>query len=197
MPARTLLFAAATVLAGVVRAQAATTAQAAPLTPQVAFESFLRVAVTVGRPVTQLAHIWPTPLTSALVPRRFSLTAAHEIALELGGSLSTRDGDERVRRVIWDERVVDTVALTRRVGELLRQLERLAGPAERCSDPLGPPAYLFAGQFVAREWRRGIAEQRTRLTWAVIPGDRYVITVTVGDSADDSKEMYACDTKLP
>lgn len=196
MPIRTLLVTAATVLAGVVHAQAAT-GPAATFTPQAAFESFLRVAATVGKPVAELARIWPAPLTSASSPRRFSVTAAHVIAFDLSASFSTRDGDERVRRMIWDERVVDTVALTRRVGELMRRLERVAGPAERCSDPLGPPANLFADQFVAREWRRGIAEQPTRLTWAVISGGRYVITVTVGDSPDDSNGMYSCDTKWP
>lgn len=196
MSLRTLLFTAATITAGIVNAQSAT-APAAPLAPQAAFESFLRVAAMVGKPVTELASIWPAPLTSPSSPRRFSVTAAHTIEIDIDGNQALRDSVARVRRAIWDERVRDTVALGRRVGELMRQLERLVGPVERCSDPLGPPAYLFVGQRVARTWRRGLAGQPTQLVWDVAPDDRLGITVTVGTFADNGVTAFACDAKRP
>ncbi len=196
MPTRTLLFTAAMVLAGVVHAQV-TTAPTAPLTPQLAFESFLRVAATVGKPTAELARIWPAPLTSASSPREFSLTPAHRIVIDEDGEKVTRDSVPRVRRAMWDERVSDTIALARRVTELMTQLQRIAGPVERCSGLMGPPAYLFALQTVTRTWRKGLAGQPTKLTWDVSAGERYAITITVSEFAGSGDAAFACDAKRP
>lgn len=193
MRTRTLLFSAATALSGTLHAQASTS----PVSPQAAFDSFLRVAATVGKPVAALEPIWPTSLNSPSSPRRFSVTAAHTIVIDVGGEPSARDSASRVRRVLWDERVTDTLVLRRRVGEVMRQLERIAGPVERCSDPLGPPAYLFAIQSVARGWQRGVAGQPTQLVWEVGASGSYAITVTVGEFALNTDAAYACSAKFP
>ena len=196
MPLRTLLFTSATLAAGILSAQPAAV-PVAPLAPQSAFESFLRVAATVGKPVTELARIWPAPLTSASSPRRLSVTAAHAIEIDIDGTQAPRDSLARVRRATWAERVADTVALARRVTELMTQLQRIAGPVERCSGLMGPPAYLFALQTVTRSWQKGLAGQPTRLTWDVNEGARYSITIIVGEFAGGSGAEFACDAKRP
>jgi hypothetical protein len=189
------LVTAATVLAGATQAQV----PAAPLEPATAFESFLRVASMVGKPSAELVRIWPASLTSKSLPRRFRVTAAHTIEVEIGGTMLPSESDDRVRLALWDERVADTTTLRRRVGELMRQLERLVGPVEQCSDPIGPPAYLFVDQRVARTWRRGLAGHPTQLVWQVASGDYKAIsiTVTVGALAESAGAAYACDAKRP
>ncbi|MDZ7630926.1 MAG: hypothetical protein U5K74_06110 [Gemmatimonadaceae bacterium] len=177
-----------------VRTSEAQVAQMAP-TPQVAFDRFLRMAATVGQPAAALNPLFPTAPSAGAIPERYSITAAHTIVIGTRGRSGDRDSVPTVSIVTWRERVADTIALRRRVSETMQQIERIAGRVERCGDPLGPPAYLFAPQTVTRSWSRGVAERPTQLVWEVGPGADFSITVRVGQFADTGSATYSCDAK--
>ncbi len=170
---------------------------ASPMTPVAAFESFARVAATVGQPTTALTRLWPQTLDARGETAMLSLTAAHLLTVRIVDDVQRRDGVRRVASAEFQERVADTLVLRRRALELMRQIAPGAALPDRCEPPLGAPGYLFVPQRVARQWNRGLAGQSTQLVWEVGPGSVYVISVRVGAALDAGPAMLACDARLP
>lgn len=168
-----------------------------PMTPAAAFESFSRVAATVGQPTTALARLWPQPLDARAETATLQVSASHLLTVRTAGDSQRTDGVQRVTAADFHERVADTLVLRRRVMELMRLIAKGSVVPDRCDTPLGPPAYLFAPQRVARHWRRGLADQPTQLVWEVAPGSVYLISVHVGASLDAGAAMIGCDARMP
>jgi hypothetical protein len=167
---------------------------AAPVTPQAAVESFLRVASFVGKPMTELARIWPK--YAGQDSHELLLTAAHRIRVSVNRPAGAADSGGRVMSVGLTESISDTLTLARRVSESMQLLQRKYGAPDRCSDPLGPPAYLFASQHVTRGWRAGPAGQPLTLQWVVTGEKDYEITMSVSQVVNPDASM-ACDAKMP
>ncbi len=162
--------------------------------PAESFAAFLRVAGTTGQALASLKGIWPYPLNErGEYQREWQITGAHRISVDV----NTYGDTSRVSGVRWHERVADTASLRRRVTELHARLEQASGPAERCNDPLGPPAYLFSPQHVERVWTRGVAGAPTRLTWVVSSNAVYEISIDVGLFPDDRPLLRSCEPKAP
>ncbi len=169
---------------------------AAPVvTPQAAFESFLRVAEFTGRPNKALTARWP-----ALLPRaggeRLFLTAAHHLSVSVANLRSGPDSSV-VEQVALLEYVPDTIALGTRIREVMQVLQAVHGEPDLCSSPLGPPGYFFAVQTVARSWRSGIGNQHTRVEWWRTADARFGITVEVSATAVGDSDLLPCNAKLP
>ena len=188
--ARLLALVAFTAMASPMAAQSV----AAALTPESAVESFLRVAAFVGKPMAVLARSWPKH--EGQDSHELLLTAAHRIHVSVDAVGGANDSVARVLSVSLTERVSDTLALVRRVSESLRLLQRKFGAPDRCSDPLGPPAYLFAPQDVTRGWRAGPSGQPLTLQWSVTKDRDYTITMSVAPLVNPAPTM-GCDAKMP
>jgi hypothetical protein len=167
-----------------------------PLSPADAFQSFARLAALIDQPVSALVSHWPAPLPSGSDRYRLDLTAAHNVEVRMGDGLARRDA-RRVESVTFAARAADTLALKAQVLDIVRRIEVTSGPAERCADPFGPPAYLYAPQRVTRFWSHGVSGHPTRLVWDVNPGSSLSITVIVGRAADNGDAKLACDSKMP
>jgi hypothetical protein len=188
---RSLILGAAT--CGIVAMFSAPGAYGQPL-PSVAFASFVRVAATTGQPLASLTKVWPYPIDARRDRQhKWGITAAHEVTVTLESS-----GDSaRVSGVRWFETVPDSASLRQRVSDIMAQLQRAAGPAELCSDPMGPPAYLFSTQHVERVWKRGLASAQTILNWDVLANDRYSIAVDVGPFTAAQGALHTCASGRP
>jgi hypothetical protein len=163
-----------------------------------AYDSFLRIAGFVDKPVAELSRAWP--VFSVLAPESgmLSLSAAHRISVSFGAVRSPGAAtSDRVERVTYIELLPDTLLLRQHTLELIQRITADYGAATLCQLPLGPPAYLYAPQRVARFWKRGVAGQPTQLRWEVATGPVYVITIDVGGSIDAERGSLACDSRMP
>jgi len=168
----------------------------AAMTPEAAFESFVRVTATLGQPVTALQRIWPAPLTASATSSELALTAAQRVTVTLSEA-SPRDTIRRVVAVHFIDVAADTVALRAHVQRMEQRLQSLIGAPNLCAAPLGAPAQLHAAQSVARVWSRGLAGQETELHWDVTTGGVSVITVAAGRTANRGIANLACDARMP
>lgn len=166
-----------------------------PLTPQAAFETFLRVAEFTGRATTVLPTSWPESLrlggSSGVL-----LTAAHRLSL---GIRDTRTPSEvpMVSDVTFMEYVPDTVALRQRITEVVQQLQTKYGAPDRCTTPFGPPSYLFNPQTVERVWSKGIASLPTRLEWWRTADAKLGFTIVVASTPVDDSNLLPCAARIP
>ena len=167
------------------------------ISPAGAFDSFLRAAGTVDRPVATLTGIWPLAIDARATDTEVRVSAAQRIDLRFGTDAIRRDDSVRVRTARWTERVRDTLVLLDRVNAIVRVLQQASGPPDQCSDLLGSPAHLFAIQNTIVRWRRGVSGQPTQLSWDVAPGPVYEITVDVGAPMDAGATPLACNAKMP
>lgn len=191
-PRHAIAFCIATIVALPCAAQSA----AATMTPEAAFESYLRVTATLGQPVAALQRIWPASLTAAPTLSELALTAAQRVTVTLSDA-SPRDSVRRVIAAHFTDSAADTVALRAHVQRMQKRLHALLGPPDLCTAPLGDPAQLHAAQSVARVWSRGLAGQPTALHWDVTTGGPYLITVTAGRAASVGIANLACDAHMP
>jgi hypothetical protein len=159
-----------------------------------AFETFLRASAQLGKPTAQGDIGWPVPFGSSPGALFMPFTAAHSVALSLAPDGGATGVARQLRTATYVERVADTVALRTRVEALTLALQqRIAAPPDRCTPPLGGPAYLFAAQRVMRMWTNGLATHATQLTWEVTTGPVYAITIVAGVGAAPAGEAWlAC-----
>jgi hypothetical protein len=186
----TILFATATIAVPLIAQPGA-----APIAPQAAVESFLRVAATVGKSATALKLLLPAREGSRTFD--LQLTAAHAIRVSVASPRSENDSLGEVLHVLLDERVSDTLALARRVRETMQLLQQRFGPPDRCGDPLGPPAYLFAPQEVTRLWRSGPGGTPLTLRWWLTKDAQFGITLSVSRFPDEQAASLSCNAKMP
>jgi len=166
------------------------------MTPEAAFESYVRVTATLGQPAAALQRIWPASLTAGATSSELALTAAQRVTVTLGDA-SPRDSIRRVVTAHFTDAAADTLALRAHVLRLQARLRSLIGAPDLCAAPMGDPAQLHAAQSVARVWSRGLAGQETELHWEVTPGGVYLITVTAGHAASRGLANLACDARMP
>ena len=166
------------------------------MTPQAAFESFVRVTATLGQPASALQRMWPTTLEATTVAPSLALTAAQRVSVAISDP-TPRDSVRRVVRAHFTDVVADTLALRAHVHWMQARLHSLLGGPDLCSTPMGDPAQLHAAQSVARVWSRGLAGQETELHWEVTPGGPYLITVTAGHAASRGVATLACNARMP
>jgi len=168
----------------------------AALTPEAAFESYLRVTATLGQPVAALQRIWPPSLSATATSSDLALTAAQRITVRLSDA-SSRDTIRRVVAVHFTDVTADTATFRAHVQRMEQRLQSLVGAPNLCAAPLGAPAHLHAAQSVARVWSRGLAGHETELQWEVTPGGPYLVTVTAGLTASRGIASLACDARMP
>ncbi len=168
-----------------------------PATPQSVYQSFQRALLTVGKPLTELARIWPGEVSGPELVRDLRLTAAHTIRFYSSGNPERyQDTTKHVSSMVLVESFIDTTAFKSRINELLNELSTKLGPPDDCSLPLGPPMYVAFQQNPGRIWRKGLLGIRTVLDWEVTSAGQKLVTIYVGRSADTLGDKIPCASTL-
>jgi hypothetical protein len=168
-----------------------------PATPQSAYQSFQRALLTVGKPLTELARIWPGPVSGPELVRDLRLTAAHTIRFSSSGNPEHRqDTTRHVSSMTLVESFIDTIAFKSRINELMTELSTKLGPPDECSLPLGPPLYVAFQQNPGRIWRKGLLGFRTVLEWEVTSAGQKLVTIYVGKFSDTLGDKIPCAATL-
>lgn len=165
--------------------------------PPGAMQTFFRLAERLGQRKNEFGAVWPLALPDGMSNSSMALTASDRLSVHFADDPVTRDTTTRVSAVILTQQFPDTLALRRGVLAMHQALEQKYGPPDECSDPLGPPANLYAPQTVSRFWKRALHAAPLHLTWEVSPARAYVLSVYAGRYAALSENRMPCTTTLP
>ena len=168
---------------------------ATAVTPSAAFDTFLRTAAFTGRSPDALAAHWPMSLPQSGHSDIF-LSAAHLLSVNVERGMRSSDSTV-IGSVTLLEYVADTLALSRRIAEVMGKLQSKHGAPDLCTTPLGPPSYLFTSQTVERVWSKGVANLQTQLEWWRTMEGKMGITIIVSKTPDSDSRRLQCSTKMP
>jgi hypothetical protein len=161
------------------------------------FESWLRIAGQLDKPLTAVSTLWPLQLSGEMSQSSFALTPADRLVIDFAAAATARDATKRVARVLLIERLVDSLSLRSAVQAAQQRLTTLYGAPDSCAGAPGVPSHLFAPQETSRIWTKGVGGTVTRLTWEVTPTREYSLTVSAGRFVGGDTEAYPCSVRVP